>query len=71
MMRILLVDDHIIFRKGVAALLSNREDMTIVGEVGNGLEAIQAARELLPKCYLDGYQYAEMQWLGSHPAYQT
>ncbi len=52
MMRILLVDDHIIFRKGVAALLSNREDMTIVGEVGNGLEAIQAARELLPNVIL-------------------
>ena len=52
MMRILLVDDHIIFRKGVAALLSNREDMTIVGEAGNGLEAIQTARELLPEVIL-------------------
>ena len=52
MMRILLVDDHIIFRKGVAALLSHREDMTIVGEAGNGLEAIQAARELLPNVIL-------------------
>ena len=51
-MRILLVDDHIIFRKGVAALLAYREDMTIVGEAGNGLDAIQAARELLPDVIL-------------------
>ena len=52
MMRILLVDDHIIFRKGVAALLTHREDMKIVGEAGNGLEAIQTARELLPNVIL-------------------
>lgn len=52
MMRILLVDDHVIFRKGVAALLTPREDMTIVGEAGNGFEAIQAARELLPNVIL-------------------
>lgn len=52
MISILLVDDHIIFRKGVAALLSDRDDMAILGEVGNGLEAIQAARELLPDVIL-------------------
>lgn len=52
MIRVLLVDDHIIFRKGVAALLTNREDITIVGEAGNGLEGLQAARELLPDVIL-------------------
>jgi len=51
-MRILLVDDHILFRKGVAALLDHREDMKIVGEAGNGLEAIQAAHDLLPDVIL-------------------
>jgi DNA-binding NarL/FixJ family response regulator len=50
--RILLVDDHIIFRKGVAALLSNREDIAIIGEASNGQEAIQAARQLLPDVIL-------------------
>jgi DNA-binding NarL/FixJ family response regulator len=52
MTRVLLVDDHIIFRKGVAALLTNREDITIVGEAGNGLEGLKAARELLPDVIL-------------------
>ncbi|MCJ7701913.1 MAG: response regulator transcription factor [Anaerolineales bacterium] len=51
-MRILLVDDHTLLRKGIAALLEQREDMTIVGEAKNGLEAIQAARELLPDVIL-------------------
>lgn len=51
-MRILLVDDHVLFRKGVAALLSMRPDMQVVGEAGDGLDAIAAARELLPDVIL-------------------
>lgn len=52
MMRILLVDDHVLFRKGVAVLLSRRESMQVVGEAGDGLEAITAARESLPDVIL-------------------
>lgn len=51
-MRVLLVDDHVLFRKGVAALLSRREDIDVVGEAGDGLQAIQAAREHLPDVIL-------------------
>jgi len=52
MLRILLADDHVLFRKGVAALLASRQDMQVVGEAGDGLEAIAAARELLPDVIL-------------------
>ena len=52
MLRILLVDDHVLFRKGVAALLARREEMQVVGEAGDGLEAISAAREILPDVIL-------------------
>lgn len=52
MLRILLVDDHILFRKGVAALLARRPDMEVVGDASNGLEAITAARELVPDVIL-------------------
>lgn len=52
MLRILLVDDHILFRKGVAALLANRPNVQVVGEARDGLEAIEAARSLLPDIIL-------------------
>jgi DNA-binding NarL/FixJ family response regulator len=52
MQRILLVDDHIIFRKGIGALLATRPDVQVVGEAGNGLEAIEMAGELLPDVIL-------------------
>jgi DNA-binding NarL/FixJ family response regulator len=52
MLRLLLVDDHILFRKGVAALLARRPNMEVVGEANDGLEAITAARELVPDVIL-------------------
>jgi DNA-binding NarL/FixJ family response regulator len=52
MLRILLVDDHVLFRKGVAVLLLNRSGIQVVGEAGNGLEAIEMARETLPDVIL-------------------
>lgn len=51
-LRILLVDDSSLFRKGLLSLLSSREDMLVVGEAGDGLEAIEKVRELLPDLIL-------------------
>lgn len=51
-LRILLVDDHILFRKGISSLLETRSDMEIVGEAGDGFEAISQAREMLPDVIL-------------------
>ena len=52
MMRIILADDHVLFRKGVAALLATRKDLQVVAEANDGLEAIAAAREFLPDLIL-------------------
>jgi len=52
MLRILLVDDHVLFRKGVAVLLSRRQSIEVVGEAGDGIEAIKVARETLPDVIL-------------------
>ncbi len=51
-LRILLVDDHSLFRKGIAALLAAQADFVVVGEATNGLEAIERARELVPDVIL-------------------
>lgn len=47
-MRIMVVDDHTLFRKGIACLISSRDDYKIVGEANDGIEAIAQARKLKP-----------------------
>ncbi len=50
--RVLLVDDHVLFRKGLASLISGRPGFEVVGEAGNGLEAQERARETKPDVIL-------------------
>lgn len=45
---ILLVDDHPLFRKGLRLLFDEERDMKVVGEAGDGEEAISRVRELSP-----------------------
>ena len=46
--KVLLVDDHAIMRKGVAMLLSEQADITVVGEAEDGEQAIERVRALQP-----------------------
>ena len=48
MIRILLVDDNAIVRRGIASLLGEAEGLEVVGEAANGREAIDAASKLRP-----------------------
>lgn len=50
--RILLADDHTLFRQGVKNLLSNEPDMEVIGEVSNGGDAMAKAAELRPDVVL-------------------
>jgi DNA-binding NarL/FixJ family response regulator len=50
--RILLIDDHPLFRQGVTWTLSNQPDLDIIGEVADGQAAIQQADILLPDLVL-------------------
>jgi DNA-binding NarL/FixJ family response regulator len=51
-MRVLLVEDHPMFRDGLARMLETVEDVEIVGEAGTGEEAVQLAEQLKPTIIL-------------------
>ncbi|MGI6557807.1 MAG: response regulator [Limnochordia bacterium] len=50
--RVLIVDDYALFRQGLARILEMEEDIIVVGEAGNGREALELAVELRPHIIL-------------------
>src|SRR4029077_7384124 len=46
--RILLADDHAVVRQGFKMILGAHADMEVVGEAGNGREAVELAEQLRP-----------------------
>jgi DNA-binding NarL/FixJ family response regulator len=50
--RILIAEDHAILREGLRSLLSLRSELEVVGEAGDGLEAVAQARRLKPDLVL-------------------
>lgn len=50
--KLLLVDDHPVVRRGISSCLAREERLAIVGEAADGLEAVRKAKELLPDIIL-------------------
>lgn len=50
--RVLIVDDHGMVRKGLMAYLKNRTDIQVIGEARNGLEAVNLCEQVQPKIIL-------------------
>lgn len=61
--RIMTVDDHPVLRQGIATLISDQPDMTLVAEATNGREAIQQFRAHRPDVTLMDLQMPEMNGL--------
>jgi DNA-binding NarL/FixJ family response regulator len=61
--RILAVDDHVLLRDGIAALVAGQSDMSLVGQASNGREAIQQFRTHRPDVTLMDLQMPEMNGL--------
>lgn len=52
MIRVMVVDDHKLFRRGLIALLAQEDGLEIVGEAADGAEALRRAEELRPDLVL-------------------
>ncbi|MDX1415991.1 MAG: response regulator transcription factor [Candidatus Promineifilaceae bacterium] len=61
--RILIVDDHFVVRQGLAAMLTPRNGMEVVGEAENGRQAIRLERELNPDVIIMDLLMPEMDGL--------
>jgi DNA-binding NarL/FixJ family response regulator len=61
--RILAVDDHPVFRQGIASILTDQPDMVLIGQASNGREAIHQFRAHRPDITLMDLQMPEMSGL--------
>jgi len=61
--RILAVDDHVLVREGIAALIGSEPELTLVAEASNGREAIQQFRVHRPDVTIMDLQMPEMNGL--------
>jgi DNA-binding NarL/FixJ family response regulator len=50
--RVMIVDDQSIVRKGIKAFLGEYEDISVIGEAANGIEAVERAEQLKPDIVL-------------------
>lgn len=58
--RVLIADDHLLLRDGIAVLIANCDDIVVVGQAENGREAIAAHRQLRPDVTLMDLQLPDM-----------
>lgn len=63
MLRVLVVDDQALVRRGFAMVLDHEPDIEVVAEAGNGIEAIDAAREHKPDIILMDIRMPELDGL--------
>jgi two-component system NarL family response regulator len=51
-LRVMVVDDHALFRRGLEMVLQQESDIELVGEASDGAEAVEVAQETMPDVVL-------------------
>lgn len=69
--KVLIVDDHPLLRRGVLDALGLQEQVMVVGEAGDGAEALQKARELSPEVIVMDLEMPNMNGLEATAALQA
>ena len=69
--RVLSVDDHPLLREGIAAIINDQPDMTLVAEASSGSEGVQKFRELRPDIALMDLRLPDMSGIDSLIAIRT
>lgn len=65
MIRVLIADDHPVVRQGLRTFLDLQEDITVVGEAGDGARAVELVRELAPDVLLLDLKMPVLDGLGA------
>lgn len=60
---IVLADDHVLVRKGIKAMLESDQELDVIGEASNGLEALETAQKLHPDILVLDIRMPEMNGL--------
>ncbi|MDP2727664.1 MAG: response regulator transcription factor, partial [Dehalococcoidia bacterium] len=61
--KVLIVDDHQVVRQGLRAMIEEEEDIRVVGEASDGVEALAMAKELAPTLVLMDIRMPKMDGL--------
>jgi len=69
--KVLVVDDHTLFRRGITAVLANQESLEVVGEAVDGLEAIEKTKKIVPDVVLMDLNMPRCSGLEAIQALQT
>ena len=69
--KVLVVDDHALFRRGITSVLESEKSLKVVGEALDGLEAIEKAKEIVPDVILMDLNMPRCSGLEAIQALQT